>query len=281
MKNRALTAIGSSLEWFDFSLYGFFAPIFSQIFFPDSQNHLVSLLTAYGVFAVGFVARPIGAILFGYIGDKHGRAIALKITPLGITFFTSIIAFFPNYDTAGSLSIVLLVIARIIQGVLLGGEYAGNIVYLYESSPFQKYLWGSFASCTGSLGIIFASGISALSYSVFSTAFLHNYGWRIAFLLSLPIGISIFLMRRKISESPEFITGQNSNPLSIVFKAYKKNVFIGLGIILLHATSFYFVFMFLPVFLTQIRHLPESAALINNTSFLILHLVLIPVFGWQ
>jgi len=180
---------------------------------------------------------------------------------------------------AGSLGVVLLIFARIMQGILLGGEYAGNIVYLYESSPRWKYIWGSFASCTGSLGIILASAISAFSYSIFNSIFLYEYGWRMAFLFSLPLGILIYIIRRNMPESPEFTFVAQVNPLIKVAKNHKKNLFVGLGIIYLHATSFYFVFMFLPVFLNQIRRFSESAALVNNTGFLILHLLLIPIFG--
>lgn len=280
LKNIIFIGLGGSLEWLDFSLYGFFAPIFSKIFFSSLQSHWITLLATYSIFAVGFLARPIGAILFGYLGDKYGRILPLKITPLFITFFTAIIAFFPTYETTGNLSIGLLILTRIMQGILLGGEYAGNIVYLYETSPRWKYVCGSLASCTGSLGIILASGISALSYSVFNDSFLQNYGWRIAFLFSLPLGILIYVLRRNLPESPEFVFIAQVNPLIKIAKNYKKNLIVGLGVIYLHATSFYFVFIFLPVFLSQIRHFSESAALINNTGFLMLHLLLVPVFAW-
>ena len=280
LKNRIFSGVGSSFEWFDFTLYGFFAPIFSQVFFSNTQDPWVSLVAAYGVFAIGFLARPIGAVIFGYLGDKYGRILPLKITPLLITFCTAFIAVLPSYTSAGIFSVIFLILIRITQGILLGGEYAGNMVYLCEYSPRWKYLWGSLASCTGSLGIIFASAVSALAYSLCDHEFMYQYGWRIAFLISLPIGVLIFLIRRKMPESPEFVFISNTNPIMEVVKKHKMTVCFGLGLIYLHATSFYFVFMFLPVFLNQVRHLPEGAALINNTWFLIIHLLLIPVFGW-
>lgn len=232
------------------------------------------------LFAIGFLTRPIGAVIFGYFGDKYGRILPLKITPLLITFCTATIAFLPDYTSVGVFSIVFLIIIRIIQGILLGGEYAGNMVYLCEYSPRWKYFWGSLASCTGSLGIILASSVASLLYSMFNYKFMYHYGWRIAFLISLPMGILIFLIRRKMPESPEFIFIPNANPILEVLKKYKMTVCFGLGLIYLHATSFYFVFMFLPVFLNQARHLPEGVAFIHNTWFLIIHLLLIPIFGW-
>ncbi|MES2204645.1 MAG: MFS transporter [Pseudomonadota bacterium] len=278
-KNTLLSGSGSSLEWFDFALYGFFAPIFSQLFFPHTENHWLTLIAAYGVFAVGFLARPIGAILCGYLGDKYGRVLPLKVTPLVITLSTAIIAALPTYDSVGCLSIILLIAIRIIQGIFLGGEYSGNMVYLCERSPRWKYLWGSFASCAGSFGIILASAVTAIFYKIFDTTFMHHYGWRIAFLMSLPMGFLIFLVRRKITESPEFVFNPILNPLKEVAKKYKFSVFSGLGLIYLHATSYYFVFMFLPVFLTQKRHFSSGTALMNNTGCMLIHVFFVPIFA--
>jgi MHS family proline/betaine transporter-like MFS transporter len=279
LKNKILSSFGSSLEWFDFALYGFFAPIFSQIFFATPENHWITLMAAYGVFAIGFLARPIGALVFGYLGDKYGRIISLRITPVLITIATVLIACLPTYKSVGNLSIVLLITVRIIQGILLGGEYAGNIVYLCESSHKWRYLWGSVGSCAGSLGIIIASAVATVFYSVFTDTFMHNYGWRIAFLFSIPLGVLTFYIRLKIPESPDFQFRNNTNPLAEAITEYKVNILIGLGLICLHATSFYFTFMFLPVYLSKVRHLTESAALLHNTAFLLIHLLAIPVFG--
>lgn len=279
LKNRFLSGLGSSLEWFDFALYGFLAPIFSHIFFSPGKSHWVTLVATYGVFATGFLARPIGAIIFGYLGDRYGRLVPLRIIPVLITIATALIACLPTYDSVGNLSIVLLITIRIVQGILLGGEFSGNIVYLCESSPSWKYLWGSLGSCTGSLGIIIASFVATLCYNLFSNDFMYSYGWRIAFLLSIPLGTLTFFIRLKIPESPVFCPKNTINPLVKVIKAHKANLFLGLGIICLHATSFYFVFMFLPMYLSKFRHLSESAALLHNTAFLVIHLIFIPLFG--
>lgn len=281
LKNKIFSGLGSSLEWFDFALYGFLAPIFSSLFFsPAIKSEWLRLSIAYGIFAIGFAARPIGALIFGYIGDKHGRLIALRITPILAALTSVVIAFLPTYKVAGNLAIFLLLITRIIQGIFLGGEFSGNIVYLCESSKTKKYFWGSIGSCTGSLGIILASLASSIFYSVFTHHFMYTYGWRIAFLISVPLGIIAFILRLKMTESPEFSKNNTAeNPLAITFKKHKVKLLKCLGLIYLHATSFYFVFMFLPVFLTKIRHLNESAALLKNTGFLIIHLCFIPLFG--
>ncbi|PIZ03676.1 MAG: hypothetical protein COY58_08180 [Gammaproteobacteria bacterium CG_4_10_14_0_8_um_filter_38_16] len=280
LKNNVFSAIGGSLEWFDFALYAFFAPIFASIFFSNvGRSHLTSLIISYGIFAIGFAARPIGGLIFGYFGDKYGRLFSLRITPV-LSAITSIaMALLPTYQSIGNAAIFLLILTRILQGIFIGGEFTGNIVYLCESSN-KKYFWGSIGSCTGSFGILLASITASIFYSCFSKQFMYGYGWRIAFLLSIPLVIITFIMRLKISESREFLSKKSSeNPIKLTFKSYKRKLFTCIGLIYLHATSFYFVFMFIPVFLNKIRHLTESAALIKNTTFLILHILFIPILG--
>jgi MFS transporter, MHS family, proline/betaine transporter len=282
LKNRIFSGLGSSLEWFDFALYGYFGNIFSKVFFSHANSKTwEAILATYLIFFIGFAARPVGALIFGYIGDKFGRVISLRITPVLITLTTIMLACLPTYHAVGNFAILLLALTRIIQGILIGGEFAGNIVYLCESTKKWKYLLGSLASCSGSLGIILASLVASIFYSTFSTHFMYTNGWRLAFLLSVPIGLTAFFIRLKMTESEEFSKKRASkNPFLITIKHYKKKLLLLLGLICLHATSFYFVFMFLPVFLTKVRHFPESAALFKNTAFLILHLLCIPVFGF-
>lgn len=280
-RNKIFSGLGSSLEWFDFALYGFLGPIFSEVFFSKAQQaEWLSLIITYTVFAIGFAARPLGALIFGYIGDKFGRKISLRITPLLITLVTVSIAFLPSYQSVGTLAVFLLLGTRIIQGILIGGEFAGNIVYLCESSVSWKYFFGSIGSCCGSFGMILASTIASIFYSLSSDAFMYSYGWRIAFLLSIPLGLISFIMRLYLPESPEFIqTEKIANPIIHSFKHQKQKMLSCTGLVCLHATSFYFVFMFFPVFFSKIRHIPESASMIHNTGFLIIHLCFIPLFG--
>lgn len=282
LKNRVLSAIGGSFEWFDFALYGFFSPIFAEIFFSHkTSSKPVALIIAYGVFAIGFAARPIGGLLFGYLGDKYGRIFALRITPLLSALTSVCMALLPTYAYAGNLAIVFLLITRILQGIFIGGEFTGNIVYLCESSENKKYFWGSIGSLTGSFGIFLASITTSFFYWFFSKSFMITYGWRIAFLIAVPLTIITFLIRLKITESPKFHQGfKHQNPMIVSYTQHKKRTLLCLGLILLHAISFYFVFMFIPIFLTKIRHLPESAAFTKNTTFLIFHLMFVPIFGW-
>lgn len=281
MKNRIFSGLGSSLEWFDFALYGFLGPIFSVIFFPHAkQSGWFSLLMTYAIFAIGFAARPMGGLLFGYLGDKYGRLVPLRITPLLITFTSLMIAILPTYESVGYIAPVLLLVTRIIQGILLGGEFAGNIVYLCESSSSWKYFWGSIGSCTGSFGIMLASIVSSLSYHFFSQEFMYSYGWRLTFLIALPLGAITFYMRLKMSESKEFRhIDTHINPIISALKNHKKRFLSCLGLIYLHATSYYFIFMFIPLYLSKVKGIPQSAVLVKNSGFLLFHLLVIPLLG--
>lgn len=277
MKYKWLCGLTSSIEWFDFTLYGFFAPILSKEFFANPKN---SLILTYLIFSLGFFARPIGGLIFGYIGDRYGRLAPLRATPLLITFLTAMIAFIPTYNSIGNASIILLVTIRFLQGIVLGGEFSGNVVYLYESSNNWKYFWGSISSCSGSFGIILASLTVSMLYFFLSKTFLYELGWRIAFLFSIPLGIASFLVRLKLHESQEYRqSALSGNPLLKAFLNYKSLLIMCIGIISLHAASFYFTFMFIPAFLEKIRNVPHSSALLHNSIFLILHLLFIPIFG--
>lgn len=282
-----ISGIGSSLEWYDFALYGYMGPVLAKVFF-SAQSSITSVISTYIVFAIGFLARPLGGLIFGYIGDKYGRLQALKLTPICITIATALIAITPSYKTIGFAAIVLITSLRFIQGIFLGGEYAGNIVHLCETSNKRTYFFGSIGSSAASFGIILASFVCYLLYKIFDIDCLINYGWRIGFLLSLPIGIFLYLFRLNMIKEgsidlwskTDTDTNKNSNPLKTVFSSHRYLILQCLGLSMHHAVSFYFVFIFIPTLLTNFRQLPESAMLLNNTWFLLFHVILIPLFGY-
>ena len=275
------SSFGCIIEWFDFALYGFFGTIFSKIFFSEAASiHWLSLIITYAIFTVGYLARPIGGLILGYLGDRYGRLVPLKLTPLLLTATTLAIACIPTYSAIGSTAVVSLVSLRIIQGMLLGGEFTGNLIYLCESSRQWRYLRGSFGSCTGSTGIILACGAVALISSWLTPSQMQAYGWRITFLLAAPLGLIAYYARKKLpTHSPALRSTQTVNPITETLRYKKKLLLQCLGLICLHAVSFYFVFVFLPLYLTQIRQQTDCAALLTNTGFLLLHLILIPCFG--
>ena len=192
VKDKIVSATGSILEWYDFALYGFFAPIFAQLFFCKSLL-IHNLLQAFSIFAIGFIVRPLGAVVFGAISDKYGRVQCLKLSSLFIAWPTLILAILPTYNHIGIFSSILLIVLRIFQGLCIGGEFSNNMVYLCETAPVKKnYFWGSLGSCTGSLGIFLASLSASIFHLIFSPHFLLTTAWRLAFLCSGFMGMIIY-----------------------------------------------------------------------------------------
>lgn len=281
IRNKVASAVGSIGEWYDFSLYSFFIPVISKVFFPSSSNE-IGLLKAFSVLAIGFLARPFGAIIFGYVSDKFGRSVSLKITPILITLPTFCISLLPSYEKVGLVSPLVLILLRFIQGIAIGGEHSNNIIYLCESgSKKNLFFLGSLASCAGSSGILLASLVSAFCFNHFSDIFLTDYGWRIAFSSSVIIGFLTILMRRRLPETAEYnsLPVRNSNPLKHSLLYQKKDYLKALGIIILPASSFYFIFVFLPNNLNSSLGYSSSKILGDNAFSLAIRLCIIPLIG--
>lgn len=283
-RDKIASGLGSVLEWYDFSLYGFFAPLIAQLYFPNNVP-MVGLFKTFSVFAIGFFARPLGALIFGYISDRYGRTVTLRITPLLITCPTLLFCFLPTYEQIGLFAPALLLFLRVVQGICIGGEYTNNIVYLCEGTKKKNlYFIGSIGSCTGSLGILLASTIATICYSFFTPQYLYSYGFRYAFGVSLVIGIAAFLMRRNIKESKIFLDMKKTifinNPVLDSYKKQWRDYLLSFGLTFLPATAFYYVFMFLPSFLAGTLHYNFSKILNDNSLSLLIRLFIIPIVGF-
>lgn len=282
-RSRAATYLGGVLEWYDFAIYSYFAPLLAALYFP-ADTPRVELLKIFSLFAIGFMVRPIGALFFGYLGDRYGRAFSLKITPLLIMCPTALLGILPTYEQIGYWAPCLLLFIRLVQGFCIGGEFAGNIVYLCESSPSKRhYFWGSIGASTGSLGILVGSCVAAILYSSCSGPFLVSIGWRIAFLASIPAGLFIFKMRKKLLESYVFehIIKKHPplNPLIVSWQTQKKVCFMALGLLFFPATAFYFIFTFLPNYVSAYLGFDAGNVLSDNSFSLLIRLLIIPVIG--
>jgi MHS family proline/betaine transporter-like MFS transporter len=195
------SSIGNLLEWYDFGLFAFFSPLFSRLFFPNNDPHTALIMT-FSVLAIGFLCRPIGALIFGYMGDKKGRARTLRLSVLMISLPTLLIGFLPTYRSVGVAAPILLTLIRVWQGISLGGEYSGNLIYLTESAP--KKLRATITSLAGTganLGIMLASLVSAACSYFFSDAMFASFGWRVPYILSGLLSLFIYLTRLNMQET--------------------------------------------------------------------------------
>ena len=236
MINRILisSVVGTAIEWYDFFLYGTAAAlIFGKLFFP-SFDPLVGTIAAFGTFAIGYVARPFGAIFFGHFGDRIGRKVTLVATLMIMGIATFIIGILPTYDTIGVWAPILLVTMRFIQGLGVGGEWGGAVLLVVESAPEGKRgFLGSFPQLGVPIGLLLSTGVFALVSQLPNEQFL-AWGWRIPFLLSVVlIGIGLFI-RLRVIESPMFEGIKASGtlvkaPLIELLKRHPKEIVLALG----------------------------------------------------
>ena len=288
MLRRVVTAslVGATIEWYDFFLYGVVAGIvFNKLYFPTADP-LVSTLLAYTTFAVGFITRPIGGIIFGHFGDKIGRKSMLVLT-LGIMgVSTVLIGLVPTYDQIGIWAPICLLLLRIFQGIGLGGEWGGAVLMTFEyADPKERGLYASLPQVGLSLGLCLASGVvGILSFTLTDEQFL-AWGWRVAFLLSIVLLFLGSWIRMNVMETPEFEKAKKSQkktviPLVEVWKNYKGNVLAGMGARYVDGVVFNLFGVFSITYLSNNLHVSRTDALMGVMIASIVMVATIPFFGW-
>ncbi len=196
--------VGNVVEWYDFALYGYLAVVIGKLFFP-AENPTVSLLASYGVFAAGFVMRPIGAAVFGWLGDTIGRAKTMLISVAMMAFPTIALGLLPDYQTIGIAAPILLIIIRLIQGLSVGGEFSSSVTYMVETAPEgSRGRAGSWANVGSISGMLLGSAAAALVTTIFTGETLEGWGWRLPFLFGGVLGLGAIMLRRHLPKSPHF-----------------------------------------------------------------------------
>jgi MFS family permease len=208
-------SLGTLFEWYDFYLYGSLAVFFGGLFFPKG-NATAQLLASLATFGAGFGVRPLGALVFGHIGDLIGRKYTFLVTMATMGIATALTGLLPSYASAGILATVMLVVLRLLQGLALGGEYGGAATYIAEHVPDNKRgLYTSFIQTTATLGFFLSMGVIGATRSWLDEASFKSYGWRIPFLLSFALlGVSLYV-RLKMKESPVFARLKSSGKTSV------------------------------------------------------------------
>jgi MFS transporter, MHS family, proline/betaine transporter len=271
--------IGNVLEWYDFAVYGYFATAIGREFFPN-QNRVAQLLSAFGVFALGYLMRPAGGALTGHIGDRFGRRAALTFSVAAMAIPTFLIGLLPGYRTVGLLAPIALTLLRMVQGLSVGGEYTGSMVFLVEHAPDgRRGLMGALTACGATAGILLGSAAGAAFAASMSAAALQAWGWRIPFLLGLVVGVGGYVLRRQM---PETVSMERRERAPIVETLYDhwRTVLGFAGLSVFNAVGFYASFVYLVSWLQTADHMAPARALeINSISMLIL-LVVVAAAGF-
>lgn len=248
-KNVFACTVGSTLEWFDYTLYGTFATTLSKLFFPMEDDAL-SRMWIYLVFAIGFFSRPLGGLVFGHIGDKMGRKLTLIASIITMSVPTFLIGLLPTYQQIGVWAPTALVIIRLIQGIAIGGEFTGSMVYLVEQAPSNKRgFFGSWSDFGSPLGVLLGLFVSYLLISNMDTVSFEEYGWRIPFLLSVVVAIFGAYLRFGIEETSSFKQSKKvateSTPIMETIRLHKKTVAYAVSICAYGGVTFYMLLTYL------------------------------------
>lgn len=279
---------GTVVEWYEFFLYGTAATlVFGRLFFPQTGNELDGVIAAFATYAVGFLARPLGGVVFGHIGDRIGRKSLLQFSLILIGVSTFLMGCLPSFGSIGYLAPILLVVLRFIQGFALGGEWGGAILLVTEHSPNKsRAFWGSFPQAAVPIGNLLATlvllGLSAL---LSEEAFL-AWGWRVAFWLSVVIIAVGYYIRTQVTDSPIFkkareeveARAEAGHGLAEVFRREPRGVFTAMGLRFGENILYYMVVTFS---ITYLHHRDVDTTRILALLFLahILHVLVIPLFG--
>jgi len=279
------TLLGNTLEWYDAATFGFLIPVFTKLFFPETENWIATLHLTL-IFVLGAITRPLGGIIFGFIGDRYGRKNALIASVLLMTFPTLIIALLPSYLQIGVAATIILSVMRLLQGVAAGGEFPGVVTFLTESSrPTKRGLYGSFAYFGVTLGV-FLGGLDFLFLNIhYSPEAFFTWGWRSIYFLGAIIGGIAFFLRRRLHETPPFQEIRESHeilkdPLLCLLSEHKKKLAKLMGIEILETFGFNLIISFSIIYFSNILHLSFSQAIRLNLLCLFFLLIAIPFAGW-
>ncbi|MCE4048901.1 MULTISPECIES: MFS transporter [Bacillaceae] len=287
-KSVFATGVGNAMEWFDFGLYSYLAVIISQNFFSAVQNDELKLVFTFATFAIAFLMRPLGGIIFGKIGDKAGRKVVLTTTIILMAFSTLLIGLLPTYDQIGIWAPILLLVARIIQGFSTGGEYAGAMVYIAESSPDNKRsILGSGLEIGTLAGYILASLVASILFITLSDEQMASWGWRIPFLLGLPLGFVGLYLRKNLEESPIFeneisttdAQEQTEESFFSILKNHKKDIIVCFVSVAFFNVTNYMLLSYMPSYLNEIIGLSSTTGTILITLVMVIMVPLTLLFG--
>jgi MHS family proline/betaine transporter-like MFS transporter len=278
----AIAAFSTIVEWYDFTLYLYFATVLSRVFFGGGEE---SLLTTLGGFAIAYLMRPLGAVYFGHIGDRIGRRHMLLMSVALMTAAMLATALLPTHAEIGVAAGWLLFLLRCVMGFSVGGEYTGVVAYLLEGAPpHRRGLVASLASAASEIGALLAVGVSALTVALMDEASLQSWGWRIPFLVGAVLAATVWIARSTMEESPEFHRQRAAgtipdSPLKHSLGNHRAAIGRAFAISALGSITYYVGITYVPAFLTSAGALTEEASLWLSTIAAVAVILVTPFVG--
>lgn len=277
-------AIGNILEWYDFTLYAYFAPTIGALFFA-TEDPVAQLLSAFGVFAGGYLMRPIGSFVFGWLGDRIGRKRMLIISVLLMAIPSAMVGMLPTYDQVGNLAPCLLVVLRLLQGLSVGGEFTGSAIFLVEyAPPGRRGIVGSTTYLAAGLGMLLASLVGTLVTDLLTPESVRSWGWRIPFMVGIvAAGVCIYL-RSCAEETPSFRRLQERGAVAtspfLEMLVYQRRASITtIGLVSLQTVGLYVPSAFLTSWMITVEKVPAPIALAYTSVSILLMVLVIPIAG--
>lgn len=287
---RAASAsfMGNFVEWFDYAAYGYLATVIALTFFPQTDK-ATGLLATFAVFALSFIVRPLGGLVWGHFGDKYGRRSALSLSILIMSISTFCIGILPTYNHIGLWAPALLLVIRLFQGFSASGEYAGASAFLAEYAPEGKRgLYTSIVPASTAAGLLFGAVFVAGLHSWMSVEDLHSWGWRLPFLLAAPFGLVGRYIRMSLQDTPKFLEMEKRleakecathAPVRELLTVHRRSVMIGIGVTCLNAVAFYLLLSYMPTYLSTEMGMSESDSFMASTVSLATYIGLIFLMG--
>ncbi len=284
--------LGNFIEWFDYGSYSYFAAIIGAQFFP-ADDPIVTTMNAFAVFALSFLVRPIGALFWGNMGDKRGRKWTLSVTILIVSGATFLIGCLPGYSTLGIGAVVLLLLLRMTQSFSVSGEYAGASTFIAEYAPDEhRGFYVSMVPASTATGLLVATFFATFLFASFGadSEFVQNIGWRIPFLLALPLGYITHWIRTHLNDSPVFEAMmdaaekkgddvQEHTPVRTLLTKHLRVTLISFGTCVLNAVGFYAVLTFMPTYLSDVLGYDAANAQLVTTILLFAYIIMIFASG--
>jgi MHS family proline/betaine transporter-like MFS transporter len=278
----AIAALSTVVEWYDFTLYLYFVTVLARVFYGGGSG---SIGIALAGFAVAYVMRPLGAVVLGIFGDRHGRRRAMMVSMAVMTLAMAATACLPTRAMAGPMAGWMLLALRCVMAFAVGGEYTGVVAYLVEGAvPARRGLIASLASAASGVGALLATVVNAVVVWSFSGVTLDAWGWRLPFAIGAALAGTIWIARTHMAESPEFLSAEeqgklDANPLAHAVGAERAGVLRGFAISSFGSISYYVGISYVPAFLVASRTMTEGAALWLSTLAAVMAIAVAPAAG--